>query len=52
MYVFKIVPFLNPDGVYNGMYRSDTLGQNLNRVYTAPKLQTQPTIYAARKLLL
>lgn len=51
MYVFKIVPFLNPDGVYNGCYRSDTLGQNLNRVYLAPKIDTQPSIYAVRKMI-
>ncbi|CAO1366248.1 unnamed protein product [Diamesa serratosioi] len=51
MYVFKIVPFLNPDGVYNGLYRSDTLGHNLNRVYLNPRLDTQPSIYAARKLI-
>lgn len=51
MYVFKVVPFLNPDGVYNGCYRSDTLGHNLNRVYLSPKLCTQPSIYAVRKLI-
>lgn len=51
MYVFKIVPFLNPDGVCNGMYRSDTLGHNLNRVYTSPDPNKHPSIYAVRKLL-
>lgn len=51
MYVFKIVPFLNPDGVFNGFYRSDTLGHNLNRVYITPNIHTQPSIYAVRKLI-
>ncbi|KAJ6641213.1 Cytosolic carboxypeptidase-like protein 5 [Pseudolycoriella hygida] len=51
LYVFKIVPFLNPDGVHNGCYRSDTFGHNLNRVYLLPKLETQPSIYAVRKLI-
>lgn len=51
MYVFKVVPFLNPDGVFNGFYRSDTLGHNLNRVYISPNPQTQPSIYAVRKLI-
>lgn len=51
LYVFKIVPFLNPDGVHNGAYRSDTLGHNLNRMYTNPDADRHPSIYAVRKLL-
>lgn len=49
--MFKIIPFLNPDGVANGLYRSDTLGHNLNRVYLAPRLDRHPSIYAVRKLI-
>ena len=29
---------LNPDGVYKGNFRLDTLGQNLNRHYINPSL--------------
>jgi hypothetical protein len=29
-FVFKIIPVLNPDGVYRGFYRLDTQALNLN----------------------
>ena len=35
-FVFKVVPILNPDGVYRGYFRLDTLAQNLNRYYIDP----------------
>ena len=51
MFVFKIVPMLNPDGVYRGYYRLDTLAQNLNRFYISPSPVRQPTIWAVKKAI-
>ena len=50
-FCFKIVPMLNPDGVYRGYYRLDTLAQNLNRYYINPDPYKQPTIWAVKKAI-
>lgn len=41
LFVFMIVPMLNPDGVYEGNYRMDLLGRNLNRLYNSPDFSTE-----------
>lgn len=49
--VFYIVPIINPDGVDNGLYRSDSLGQNLNRHYLTPSPDLQPEIYGIKQFI-
>jgi hypothetical protein len=51
LFVFKLVPMLNPDGVYRGYYRTDTRGHDLNRVYAEPSLAKHPTIFAVTSVL-
>ena len=51
LFVFKLVPMVNPDGVHRGHYRADTLGQNLNRCYGYATVQEHPSVYAIRQAI-
>jgi len=51
IFVFKIIPCLNPDGCSRGYFRLDTKCQNLNRYYIDPTLEKQPTIYVTKKAI-
>lgn len=50
-YVFKIVPMMNPDGVFFGNYRCGLAGCDLNRTWKSPSKVLHPTVYAGKKLV-
>lgn len=52
LYVFKIVPMLNADGVVNGSSRCSLAGQDLNRQWLTPSAALHPSVYHLKSLLL
>lgn len=52
LYVWKIVPMLNPDGVIHGNYRCNLSGHDLNRKWVNPDPLLHPEIYAYKKYIL
>jgi murein tripeptide amidase MpaA len=50
-FVWKMIPMLNPDGVFHGHFRTDTCDVNLNRCYSAPNVHRHPSIYAAKSVM-
>ena len=50
MFIFKIIPMLNPDGVVKGNYRCNILGVDLNRRWQNPSKVLHPTIYYTKML--
>ncbi|XP_075063850.1 cytosolic carboxypeptidase 4 isoform X2 [Mixophyes fleayi] len=51
MFIFKIIPMLNPDGVINGNHRCSLNGEDLNRQWVSPNCNLQPTVYHVKGLL-
>lgn len=51
LFVFQIVPMLNPDGVYYGNSRCSLAACDLNRVWHNPSPTCHPTIFHTKELL-
>ncbi|XP_064598674.1 cytosolic carboxypeptidase 1-like [Liolophura sinensis] len=52
LFIFKIVPMLNPDGVINGCHRCSLTAEDLNRRWLFPCPKLHPTIFHTKGLLL
>ncbi|EDW67584.1 cytosolic carboxypeptidase 6 isoform X2 [Drosophila virilis] len=50
-FVFKIVPMVNPDGVFLGNNRCNLMGQDMNRNWHVASEYTQPELHAIRNML-
>eukprot|EP00201_Polytomella_parva_P001714 CAMPEP_0175079256 /NCGR_PEP_ID=MMETSP0052_2-20121109/24712_1 /TAXON_ID=51329 ORGANISM="Polytomella parva, Strain SAG 63-3" /NCGR_SAMPLE_ID=MMETSP0052_2 /ASSEMBLY_ACC=CAM_ASM_000194 /LENGTH=491 /DNA_ID=CAMNT_0016349547 /DNA_START=225 /DNA_END=1700 /DNA_ORIENTATION=- len=46
-----IIPMLNPDGVFLGNYRSDSMGADLNRRWTTPHESVTPSLHHTLRLI-
>jgi len=51
VYVFKIMPMINPDGVVVGNYRRSLTGRDMNRNYRTILSESFPSIYSIKRLL-
>lgn len=51
LFIFKIVPMLNPDGVIVGNYRCSLTGRDLNRNYRTALKECFPCIWHTRAMI-
>lgn len=51
LYVFKIIPMLNADGVIVGNYRCSLAGQDLNRQWRNPGKHLFPELFYTKAVL-
>lgn len=50
-FIFKVLPMVNPDGVFLGNNRCNLIGQDLNRVWNVATEFSHPTVFAIRNML-
>ena len=51
IFIFKIIPMLNPDGVILGNFRCNFKGIDLNRMWTEQNIDICPTIYYVHQMI-
>ncbi|XP_077317073.1 cytosolic carboxypeptidase 2 isoform X3 [Lithobates pipiens] len=51
MFIFKVIPMLNPDGVIVGNYRCSLSGRDLNRNYRSMLKDSYPCIWHTRAMI-
>ncbi|KAG6923528.1 Cytosolic carboxypeptidase 2, partial [Chelydra serpentina] len=51
LFIFKVVPMLNPDGVIVGNYRCSLAGRDLNRSYRTVLKESFPCIWHTRSMI-
>ena len=51
LFVFKVIPMLNPDGVIVGNYRTSLSGFDLNRQWVNPDKLLSPEIFAMKQMV-
>ena len=51
LFVFKIIPMLNPDGVVVGNYRCSLSGRDLNRNYRSKLKDSYPTVWHTKHMV-
>nr|XP_032631755.1 cytosolic carboxypeptidase 2 isoform X4 [Chelonoidis abingdonii] len=51
LFIFKVVPMLNPDGVIVGNYRCSLAGRDLNRNYRTVLKESFPCIWHTRSMI-
>lgn len=51
LFIFKVVPMLNPDGVIVGNYRCSLAGRDLNRNYRTELKESFPCIWYTRAMI-
>ena len=49
--IFNVIPMMNPDGVYAGKYRTNSLDIDLNRQWDNADPDTEPSVYAVVDLV-